>query len=169
MAGLFNILLHTPSWVFGLFALLSWLGLQAMRARSLPIWRLLVTPAIFIGWGAASLVAQASPILIADWLFAAATGAAIAWSTSRLHGVTIDRTNHLVSLPGSAVPLVRNLLIFLAKYALGVTAVIIPASHPQLAFWDIAISGVSAGYFLGWLIRFASLYGASNPNLVVQP
>jgi hypothetical protein len=73
---LFNILQNTPWWVFALFALLVWLGLQALRPRTLPIWRLLITPAVFIGWGITSQVA--SPLLLVDWSVTALIGAAIA-------------------------------------------------------------------------------------------
>jgi hypothetical protein len=118
MPSILDILHNTPWWVFALFALLMWLGFQALRPRKLPIWRLLITPAIFIGWGITSLALQSmsSPILIADWSVAAVIGAAIAWTTTRLHDVVIDRARQHVSLPGSALPLIRNLLIFSAKY-----------------------------------------------------
>jgi hypothetical protein len=155
----------------GLLVLLIWLGFQALKPRTLLIWRLLITPAVFIGWGVTSLALQSvsSPILIADWWVAAIVGAAIAWTTSRLHNVGIDRARHLVSLPGSTFPLIRNLLIFSAKYGLAVAVAIVPASHSDLAVWDIAVSGASAGYFLGWLMRFASTYRrTSDQNPAAQ-
>ena len=112
---------------------------------------------------------MSSPILIADWSAAAAVGAAIAWTTTRLHDVAIDRARQLVSLAGSALPLIRNLLIFSAKYGLGVAVAIAPASKSGLAVWDIAVSGASAGYFLGWLLRLASAYRRpTNQNLAAQ-
>jgi hypothetical protein len=171
MPSILNILQNTPWWVFALFALLTWLGFQALRPRTLPIWRLLITPAVFIGWGIISLALQSmsSPLLIADWSITALVGAVLAWTTSRLHDVGVDRTRHLVSLPGSAFPLIRNLLIFSAKYGLGVAVAIVPASHADLAVWDIAVSGASAGYFLGWLVRLASAYRrATGQNLAAH-
>jgi hypothetical protein len=152
----FNILQNTPWWVFALFVLLMWLGFQALKPRTLPIWRLLITPAVFIGWGITSLAA--SPLLILDWSVTALIGAAIAWTTSG--HIKIDRAR--VSLSGSAFPLIRNLLIFSAKYGLAVTAAI---SHSNVAVWDIAVSGASAGYFLGWLLRFASAYRHQTAHL----
>ena len=171
MPSILNILPNTPWWVFALFALLMWLGFQALRPRTLPMWRLLITPAIFIGWGVVSLALQSmsSPILIADWSIAAVVGAAIAWTTTRLHDVAIDRARQHVSLPGSALPLIPNLLIFSAKYGLGVAIAIAPASKSDLAIWDIAVSGASAGYFLGWLLRLASAYRQTpDRNLAAQ-
>ncbi|MGP0093275.1 MAG: DUF6622 family protein [Xanthobacteraceae bacterium] len=160
MPGILTIVQHTPWWVFALLALLIWLGSQALKPRTLRVWRLLITPVIFIGWGIASLALRSlsAPVLIVDWLVAAAVGAAIAWTTSRLDTVRIDRVQRLVTLPGSAWPLIRNLLIFSAKYAITATVTIAPASKADLAVWDIAISGASAGYFLGWLMRLALAY-----------
>jgi hypothetical protein len=50
---------------------------------------------------------------------------------------------------------------------LGVASALAPALRPELAILDVAVSGASAGYFLAWMIRFASLYRRSaTPGLV---
>ena len=135
MSSILNVLQHTPWWVFAVFALLTWLGAQALRPRDVPVWRLLITPAIFILWGVASLVIQSTsaPILVADWSAAAVVGAAIAWTTSRLDRIKIDRVQRQVSLPGSTSTLIRNVLIFSAKYGLGAAAAMMPAWRSELA------------------------------------
>jgi hypothetical protein len=132
MSSILNVLQHTPWWVFAVFALLT--------PRKVPVWRLLITPVIFIGWGVTSLVIQSTsaPILVAHWSAAAVVGAAIAWTTSRLDSIKIDRVQRQVSLPGSASTLIRNLLIFFAKYGLGAAAAMMPAWRSDLALWDIA-------------------------------
>jgi len=160
MQRVLEILQHIPWWVFAVFALLIWLGVQALTARTVPIWRLLITPAVFIGWGVVSLVlrAGASPMLIADWAVAAAIGAAIAWTTVGLDGVQIDHARGVLRLPGSKLPLIRNLLIFSAKFGLALAMALAPTWRDNLALWDIAVSGASAGYFLGWLTRLALAY-----------
>jgi hypothetical protein len=170
MSIFLTIVRNTPWWVFVLFALLLALGVQALRGRVISVWRLLVTPAIFIGWGVTSVALQLvnSPILIVDWMVAAAIGAAIAWTTTRLDEVRIDRARQRVSLPGSALPLIRNLLIFSAKYGSAVAVAIAPASRASLAFWDIAVSGASAGYFLSWLARFASAYRRTTDQISIS-
>jgi hypothetical protein len=113
------IFLHMPWWVFALFALLVALGVQALRPRVVPLWRLLVTPAIFIAWGLVSLVLQltaSAPLFLFDWLITAAVGALLSWITMQPAAMRIEAGG--VAVPGSALPLVRNLLIFSAKYAL---------------------------------------------------
>ncbi|HTP81901.1 MAG TPA: DUF6622 family protein, partial [Alphaproteobacteria bacterium] len=86
------IIQHTPPWVAALLALLVLLGVQALRPREVPVWRLLLVPAAFIAWGILSLMqkAGASPLLAVDWLVTAAVGAAIGWWTTNPRAVHID-------------------------------------------------------------------------------
>ena len=160
MDQILRIVEHTPLWVFALFAVLIVFGLQALRPRTLPIWRLLVIPAVFVAWGVISLVTRSAafPMLIFDWLITAAIGFGVAWLTTRLDGVQVDRARGLVEMPGSALPLIRNLLVFAAKYSLTAAMSAAPALQGALLPWDIGVSGLSAGYFIGWLLCFALRY-----------
>jgi hypothetical protein len=162
MQEIFVILKNTPPWVFALFAVLLIFGAQALKDRTVPMWRLVIIPIVFIGWGLISIAMKiAAPGLIADWFAAAAIGGALGWGTTRVDQVRFKRTPGLVDVPGSALPLVRNLLIFGSKYGLGVAAAILPSQQQNIQFCDIAVSGVSAGYFLGWFARFALAYWRS--------
>jgi hypothetical protein len=166
-AAVGGILQGTPWWVYPLLALLVVLGLQATKPRDVPLARVLVAPAVFIAWGIVSLVARPSfsSGLVLGWLITASFGAALALLTIRGDAVRLDHARHLVHLPGSWLPLARNLLIFAAKYGLAVAAVLAPAARDQLALWDIAVSGASAGYFLAWLARLAVAYRAIPQTL----
>jgi hypothetical protein len=53
MPGILTILRNSPWWAYALLALLIWFGIQALRPRSLSIWRLAIVPLVFIGWGIA--------------------------------------------------------------------------------------------------------------------
>jgi hypothetical protein len=159
-----QIIQHTPLWVAALLALLVLLGMQALRPRDVPIWRVVLVPAAFIVWGVLSLRAKAAaaPLLAIDWLVTAAIGAALAWWTTKLEGVRVDYAASRVHVPGSIVPLVRNVSIFLVKYGLTAAMAVAPALQGMLSPWDIAVSGVSAGYFIGWLVRFGLNYRAGQ-------
>jgi hypothetical protein len=154
------ILLNTPWWVFALFALLVALGVQALRRRTVAVGRLVIIPIVFFIWGLGTLATRSagSPLLILDWLAAGTIGLAIAWQTIRLHNVTIDRRRGVADVPGTAVPLVRNLVIFIAKYCLAAAMAIVPAWRADLLPLDIALSGLMAGFFIGWLVRFTLKY-----------
>jgi Family of unknown function (DUF6622) len=166
------ILTHTPWWAFVIFALLVARGVTGLTPRSVPVVRLMIVPAVFVAWGIASLAMRStgSPLLVADWLACAAAGLAIGWQTTRLDGIRIDRAAGLVMVPGSIVPLLRNLLIFLTKYALAVAMTMAPAWRADIVSWDVAVSGLSAGYFIAWMLRFALRYRGHAPGTAVaQP
>lgn len=172
MPSLFAILHNTPWWAFALFALLVARGVSALRTRSVPVARVLIVPAVFFAWGIASLVTRSagSPVLAADWFACAAAGLAIGWQTTRLDGVQIDRASGRVTLPGSVVPMVRNLSIFAVKYALGVATALAPAWRGDIALWSIGVSGLSAGYFAAWVLRLTLRYrDAGRQAVAAQP
>lgn len=167
MPSIFNIVLNTPWWAFAVFALLVYVGLLGRKSRTVSVWRLMVAPAVFIGWAVAKLVFQetATPTMLASWALAAAAGIALGFVTSRMRGVTIDRTQNLVSLPGSNAPMIRYMATFAVLYGLGVATALVPAMRAELTFWNMAVSALSAGYFLGWVLKLAAVYRrpASEP------
>jgi hypothetical protein len=160
VAMAFDILRGTPWWVFLLAAVLVWLGLRSLRPRVTTVVRVLVTPTVFIAWGLASLIAGggSSTTLALVWLLAAVAGVAFAALTVRMKELLVDRVHRLVLMPASPLPLVRNVLVFSAKYALAVAAIMHPEARGQFAVWDVAVSGASAGYFFGWVVRFTLAY-----------
>ncbi|HEY1935293.1 MAG TPA: DUF6622 family protein [Acetobacteraceae bacterium] len=164
MPAIIGFLSHTPVWVFALFGVLMAFGVQALRPRSVSVLRLLVVPAVFITWGTISLglLVAGAPWLVLDWLAAGAVGALVARQLAPLNTFRFDRNSGRVSLPGSVLPLARNLSIFVVKYALGVAIAVAPAWHAQIASWNVAVSGLSAGYFAAWLLRFARAYRSAG-------
>ena len=158
------ILHGTPAWVLVLFAALLALGVQALRTRSVAPWRLLVVPALFIGWGLVTLAlrAAAAPAFAAAWGGAALAGIAIGWLSAGENAVRFDRANARVTALGSPTTLIRNLAIFAAKYGLAVAMARVPEHLPALLAWDSGVSGLAAGYFVGWLLRVFAQYRAAR-------
>jgi hypothetical protein len=112
----FRILAHTPLWVFALLAYLIWQGWQARRPRTQAIWRMLVVPLVFFLMGLSRLVLAhhgLEPLLA--WLAAAILFGALAlWRGPKL--LAVDRARGVVSRPGSAAPLIRNVTVFSLQY-----------------------------------------------------
>jgi predicted dienelactone hydrolase len=158
-ATVLPILQHTPGWVFGVLAVLILTGVQAFRPRVVPAWRLLLVPAIFIGWGVLSVVERSllNPATSLNWIAAALLGSGVGLATTRLRGYSFERAGR-VSVPGTPVTLIRTLTIFVVRYGLAVAAAfaVDAAARAQLVTIDVAVSGLSAGYFLGWMVRFAA-------------
>lgn len=154
------IVAHTPLWVFGLLALLIWLGIQGLRPRAQPIWRMLIVPGVFLAMGVSRLVLGGkSAELMLIWLASAAVLFAIALATGP-RAVTIDRESGLILRPGSAVPLLRNVGIFLLQYAVAVVTAMKLDAAGSVAIAGQIVSGACAGYFLGWAIALLRAYRA---------
>ena len=149
-----RILAGTPWWVYGLLVALIWLGMQSARLRTVSFSRILIAPVIFIAWGIASLLLRPNVSDAIVWLGTAACAAAFAVLVTRIDGIAADRRLGLVRVPGSFLPLARFLTIFIAKYALAVAASVRPDLRDVLAPWDVGVSGLAAGYFLGWTLAF---------------
>jgi hypothetical protein len=163
-----TILHNTPSWVFALLGFLIWRGVQALRAKTQPFWRLLIVPLIFLVMGLSRLAMARDGIepLLA-WLAAALVLFAVALSRHpRL--VVVDRTSGLVTLPGSAIPLVRNVTVFLLQYGVAVASAMKLQPELAVAILGHAVSGASAGYFSGWIWALWRFYRNfdSRPSIV---
>jgi hypothetical protein len=154
-----RILANTPPWVFALLAYLIWQGRQALRSRTQPIWRMLIVPLVFLLMGLLRLVTARGnglePVLA--WLVAALLFAWLGFSRKpRL--LAVDRTSGTVTGPGSAIPLVRNITVFVLQYAIAVATAMKLEPHAAVAIIGHAVSGASAGYFSGWTAALLRRY-----------
>ena len=157
-----GILVHTPLWVWGLLALLIWLGTLSLRPRAQPLRRLLIVPAVFFLMGLSRLLLGGKSVeLIAVWLISAALLAALALYTGP-RNVTIDRDTGYIRRPGSVLPLVRNIVVFLLQYAVAVLTAMKLNVGIDVAMAGQAVSGACAGYFLGWTIALLRSYRAQT-------
>ncbi|MET0225800.1 MAG: DUF6622 family protein [Dokdonella sp.] len=156
-----EILRHTPVWVYLLFAYLVWMGLKRLQPSLRDVRRVYIVPAVFIVWGLAGLVQRADQLPHAgwSWLLGAALGAALGVSLQQR--IAVDRLRGRVLQPASVMPLLRNLAIFGSHYLLNVAAAIHPRDSADYLAWDVIVSGLSAGYFCGWAVRFALAYRAA--------
>ena len=152
-----QVLIHTPIWVFPLFAYLVWLGVKARRPRTVTIWRSLIVPAVFIVWGLSRLLSRqdyAWPLV--TWVAAAAVLLAIGLLTAR--PFELDHTTGEIRRPGSWVPLIRNVTVFALQYMVAVIGAVDPHDATTAAIVGRAISGGTTGYFLGRTVALLRQY-----------
>ena len=157
--SVYEVLAHTPPWVFVLFAYLVVIGVMRLRPSVRQLGRIWITPMIFVAWGFAGLLKRHMEFgfVFPHWIMGAVIGGAIGL-LGRSMSLTVDRPRQLVLLRGSIMPLVRIVLIFGAHYLLQVGAVLHPENRTAFLTWDIYVSGASAGYFIGWSVRFLQSY-----------
>ena len=154
----YQILIHTPVWVFPLFAYLVWAGIQGMRPRTTTIWRSLIVPAIFIIWGISGLVSQSRDTIapFATWLAAALVLGAAGFLLAK--PFELDHTTGEIKRPGSVVPLLRNITIFALQYTVRVIMAIDPDARTTASLVGRAVGGAMTGYFLGRTVALLRQY-----------
>ena len=160
---------RTPAWVFALLAYIVWMGVRGLGERTMPLARVWITPVVFILMGVSGAVARRQPWMVAApaWGVGAMIGALPGALTSPRH-ILYDRATGRVRFRGSPFPLIRNVAVFGSQYGLAVAAA--RGGAAGVAVWAIAVSGVSAGYFLGWSGAFlARLRGAPATALTPTP
>ncbi|MBO9646909.1 MAG: hypothetical protein J7605_00245 [Variovorax sp.] len=154
---LMQILLHTPKWVFGLFALLVWLGARQLVASSLSMTRTALMPVVMGGlsvFGVASAFGDSIVSLLA-WAAMVFATLALVLQRELPAGTRYDASARRFHVAGTAVPLMLMMGIFFTKYIVGV----LMAIHPEYAHQTLFSIGISAlygtftGVFVGRAIR----------------
>ena len=158
MTFAYQILTHTPPWVFVLFAYLVWQGIKAMQPRTTSIWRALIVPVVFTIWGISRIGFghQDGAWPLVSWFVAALALLPLGVLTPRPFDV--DHTTGQIIRPGSPFGLIRNLIVFASQYAVGVISAIDAGDRALAIIVGRAISGATAGYFIGSTIALLVAY-----------
>jgi hypothetical protein len=155
---LWQIILHTPLWVWPLLAGLIVLGLVQARDRSVPGFVVLALPLFMVAYSAYGVIATfgGDPRALAGW----GAGILVAVALNQFvfgipRGVVREPGRWRFLIRGSLLPLVLIMAIFWTRFALGVLAGMSPAtlSPPGfvigIAFW----LGLCGGFFPARSIR----------------
>ncbi len=140
----YQIIIHTPVWVWALLALLLWLGLKQSRPGQPSLLRTTLIPLALAGWslfGALSAFGSA-PLVILTWLAAATV---LAWWVLQIplpDATRYDVRTRTFQVPASWVPLALLMGIFANKYFVGVAL----NMHPELTREATFTLGSSALY-----------------------
>lgn len=174
-AAIVDIVRQTPTWVAGLLAGLLWLGFSAVRTRNLHIGRLVLMPVAMGGmalWGVTSAFHGAGQLaeLLALWLVCYAAVLAASWPLRAPHGTRYDAAGKRFHLPGSWMPMLLILAIFLMKYAIGVQLAMAPelAANAQFALVVTALYGALSGLTASRALRVLRLAHPRTAHLVAS-
>jgi hypothetical protein len=149
-----TIVKNTPMWVWGLLAGLIALGLSQARDRSASLARTAIMPVAMTGfslWGLLTAFGNSAQLagVVAVWL--AAAGIVFALVARIPQRGRYDAATRSFTLPGSLVPLLLILSIFVARYAINVELALAPqlAADAQFALACAALYGALSGIFTG--------------------
>ncbi len=169
LVAITETLRHTPTWVWGVFAMLVLLGLRHARARRTGLRRALLMPLVIVGlslYGTFS-VFHGTPMNLVVW--AGAAGLSAAWFATGQWpaGTWYDREAQVLHQPGSWTPLAMMMGIFAIRYAVAVAL----HHHPQWATDDgmaamaASVYGALSGVFLGRSARLLRLVLGREPTI----
>ena len=153
-----QVLIHTPLWVFPLFAYLVWQGVKAMRPRTTTVWRSLIVPAVFIALGLSRLLSRHQDFMwpLLSWLGAALALLPVGLLTTQ--PFDIDHATGKITRPGGPIPLIRNVTVFALQYTAAVIATVDPDGRTMATLIGRAIAGATTGYFLGRTVALLRQY-----------
>ncbi len=145
-----QVLKGTPIWVWSILVALIVLGVNQLRARIVSRYSVLIAPVVFLFVGLAA--AGRGPIGFSVWalaLLATATVTFFVWQPTG--GARYDASKDRLNLPGSVIPMLIMLAIFLLNYVINVALAINPALRSELV-WQVGpaiILGALSGVFFG--------------------
>lgn len=152
-----QILQKTPIWVWALLVGLLALGYSQTRDRSVGLARTIIMPVAMVMlslFGTVS-VFGATPTMLGAWLTSCLLVVSLTLTQAAPAGTAYQRNTHQYTMPGSWLPMIVILAIFMTKYAVGVTLSMQPGlAHSSL--FPVIISllyGVFSGFFAGRAIR----------------
>jgi hypothetical protein len=162
-----GILQNTPYWVWGVFVLLLVVGLSQTRTRSVSRILVLVLPVVMVPLSFFAVAASfgIKPLPVIAWTLGIA--AALALNSFIFHApadVRYQRDAGKFEIPGSWVPLILMMVIFLARFAIGFTQATNPALVGTDAFAGIvsAILGICSGLFIARAMKIFSARSAAT-------
>jgi len=155
-----TVLKGTTVWVWGLLSALIALGLSQLRTRTASLARITVVPAVMTTLSLLGTVStfRGSPLLgpvLLAWLAAAAASLSITGSMAAPAGTRYDAASRTFRQPGSWVPMLLILGIFLTKYVGGVDLAMQPglARDAQYTLTTAVLYGLFSGIFIGRAAR----------------
>ena len=153
MTFLFQIVTHTPLWVWPVLVFVLGLGLLGLRPRIMPPWRLGILPLVGIGTSLSGIVQSPLPALaFAAWFVALLAALPLGHAAGRRRPARLLEDGRL-SIAGGWFMLLFGVSIFAVRYALGVLFGVAPTLKVEPVWIGLAggAGGVIAGIGIGWL------------------
>ena len=146
---LLQIAQHTPVWVWGVLAALLALGLSQARDREVSLARVTILPLVMLALsfsGVVSVFAHAG-IAIVAWAAGIAAALSVGQHVVLARGARWSSSTGLLHVPGSWLPLMLIVGLFLIKYGVGVALAMNHALAGNTLFG--AACGLAYGTFSG--------------------
>jgi len=154
MPSFFQIVTNTPLWVWPLMVFVLWLGLQGLRPRVIPVWRIAILPTVSLATSLGGIAQSASPAgAAASWGLALIAFLPLGWAFGQDRPVRLRPEDGKLEIAGGWFALGFGVAIFAVRYAMGVLFGVLPAlrAEPLWICVSGAVGGMVAGIGIGWL------------------
>lgn len=143
------VVVHTPIWVWLLYAVLLSLGIVRTRDSIVPLWRMLILPLVVTVLAATSVIGASLDAAFATGLGLAA-GAVAGWPLER-PGAVRRLPGGSLWLRGEWLSLVQIVLVLVARYATNAVGAMNPVLHanPIWHLGTLIVCSLLSGLFLG--------------------
>ena len=169
MPSFFQIVANTPLWVWPLMVFVLWLGLQGLRPRVIPVWRLAILPIVGLATSLGGIAQSVDPARAASgWALALLAFLPLGWAFGQGRPVRLRPEDGRLEIAGGWFALGFGVSIFTVRYAMGVLFGVLPAlrAEPLWLHLSGAVGGMVAGIGIGWL---ANLLRRARRSTMVAP
>jgi hypothetical protein len=144
-----GIVAHTPIWVWFLYALLLFLGFQRTRDSALPVWRMLILPAVVAILAIVTFI-SAGPDALPAMLVGIVIGGAAGWRLER-DGATRRLADGRLWVRGEWWSFAQLVLVLIFRYVTSVASAMNPAlnANPSWRWSALAIAAALSALFIG--------------------
>ncbi len=153
----------TPWWVYILFFYVLYIGIRALKSRTMSVNRIFIIPLLFLFWSIWSLIARfqgAMDLLI--WGIFIVIGFTAGWGLFQRYKIRADHKKLLIRFPGNYFILILMLSIFAVKYFFGYMRATSPELSPMLHSLNFVVSGLSTGLFVGRTFAILKKFGKAK-------
>jgi hypothetical protein len=157
------IVVHTPLWVWALYALLLFLGFQRTRDSAVPLWRVLILP-IVVSLLAISSFLGAGPGAVPAMLVGLAIGGAAGWRLER-DGATRRLPDGRLWLRGEWWTFAQIVVVLIFRYVINVVPAVAPRlnANPTWHVGTLFLAAALSAVFLGRTAARLRAYFAAAP------
>jgi hypothetical protein len=159
-----DIATGAPAWVYFLLVALVVLGIRRLKTRETPLIVALVPSAAFLVWSLVGAGAFAGRVGLASaaavWLVGAACGSSSGIVLPEPRGQRLESGR--IRQPGSWLPLILYLGVFLIRFACGAWAAIVPARADTATAIGIAVGAAVTARLVVGLTRWEAVPAPST-------
>ncbi|WP_110954897.1 DUF6622 family protein [Anaerosinus massiliensis] len=159
MEKIWQIVMHTPIWVYILLLYLIFVGVRAAKTRVTKLYHIVIMPMILFTMSILMLVGtitECNGVVVGSWSIGLVIGSIGGWRQVKNNEIQVDRKNWLIRIPGSWSSMWIILLIFAIRYYFGYQKAILSIVVEQLWF-KVSIlgsSGLCTGLIIGKMLRY---------------